>query len=124
MSSNARYNLGRILVALTVSLFTLCILIPFLYDVAGVRKNLEDFFAPTLISQIKRKTRVPATPTATWTIPAVTPTALPTEIPNTPLPTVPSVNGVPIQKLAFLSDSTRAHIRDIYALGQTLGRNP
>ncbi len=123
MKSSARYNFYRTLVAIGVALFALCVLIPLLYNLAGVRTNLEESVAPTLVAQITRKTRVPSTTTPT---PENSPprTIFATDIPRTPLPTVAALNGIPIKQLILLNDSTRAHVRDIFALGQSLGRNP
>lgn len=123
MSPQASYNLRRVLVAIFISLFAICVLIPFIYDFAGVRTNLEETFAPTRLAQNARKTRVTRTPTPTAEI-SPPPTLFNTDIPRTPLPTAAALNNIPIQRLAFLSDSTRAHVRDIFALGQSFGRNP
>lgn len=124
MNSSASYNLRRTLVATVISLFAICILIPLLYDLAGVRTNFEEWIAPTLVAEIARKTRVPRSPTPAAEISPPS-TGIPTaNIPLTPLPTVSALNGIPIQRLALISQSTSEHIRDIYALGQSLGRNP
>lgn len=124
MNPHASYNFRRTLAAFVVALFALCILVPLLYDIAGVRTNIEELIAPTLVAQLKR-TRVPrtATPTATVELPPTKTLPPPTPTPGTPLPTVPSVNGVPIARLVLISDQARAHIRDVYALGQSLGRD-
>jgi hypothetical protein len=61
-----------------------------------------------------------------------TATLPPTEMPQptatpTPAPTAgPArlVNGMPVEDFAVLSPATRANVRDIYARGQQLGRNP
>jgi hypothetical protein len=125
MNANARYNLLRVLVALISALVALLVVIPLVYDWAGVRTNLEEFIAPTQLAEMHRKTRVAreATPTAEFVTRAPAPTQVP-QTPAPPLPTVAALNGVPIQRLIFLSDATRAHVRDIFAQGQTLGRNP
>lgn len=125
MNPHASYNVRRTLVATATALFALCIVVPLLYDIAGVRTNIEEFIAPTLVAQITKRTRVPrtATPTATLEIPPTETLPPPTPTPGTPLPTVPSVNGIPIGKLLLISEPARAHIRDIYALGQSLGRD-
>lgn len=124
MNPQASYNLRRTLVALIVALFALCIVIPLLYDVAGVRTNIEEFIAPTLVAQITRRTRVPRTPTPTATVEIPpTETRAPTPTAGPPLPTAAAVNGVAMSRLAFISDQASAHIRDIYALGQSLGRD-
>lgn len=123
MNPQASYNLRRILVAVFVALFALCVVVPLIYDLAGVRTNLEEFVAPTMVAEIAKRTRLPRTVT-----PAVeatlSPTSPVTQVPRTPLPTVSALNGVPIQRLVLVSDGAREHIRDIYALGQSLGRNP
>lgn len=126
MNSSASYNFKRTLVAIAVALFAICIFIPLLYDLAGIRTNLEEYIAPTLIAENRRKTRVPRAPTPIPTQAAELPPATlePTPVPGVPLPTVDALNGVPIGKLVLISDSARAHVRDIYALGQSLGRNP
>lgn len=59
-----------------------------------------------------------ATPTASQT---PTPTYTPTPTPP-PLPTM--IIGLPTDLLILIDDTTRAHIREIYALGQELGNNP
>lgn len=123
MNSSARYTLSRVFVAIVVSLIAICILIPLIYDLAGVRTNLEERVAPTLIAEIARKTRVPHTETPTRE-PSPPPTPLVLATRRAPMPTVAALNTIPIERLAFLSDATRAHLRDIYALGQSLGRNP
>lgn len=124
MNSSARYNFSRVLVAVVVSLFAICVFIPLLYDIAGVRTNLEERLAPTLVAQIRRSTRVPRTRTLTREM-EIPPTALSaTEIPAVPLSTVSALNGIPIARLVLISESTSIHLRDIYALGQSLGRNP
>lgn len=117
------YNFRRTLVSFFFALFALCIFIPLLYDLAGVRTNLEELIAPTLVAQSSRPARVTGTPTRQPTV-TLTPTRATTERPPAPLPTITALNGIPIPRLILLSDSTRAHIRDIYALGQSLGRNP
>ncbi len=123
MSANRRFNLWRTLIAIFISLVAICFAVPLLYDLTGVRRNLEDTIAPTLAAQLTRRTRIPptATPRATASPP---PASIATRVPHTPAPTVSALNGIPIQRLVLISDSTRAHVRDIFALGQSLGRNP
>lgn len=124
MNPNASYNLRRTVVAFFFALFALCVMIPFLYDVAGVRTNIEDL-APTLVAQVSRKTRVPRTSSPTSRVSAsATPTPTTTEIPHTPLPTVPSLNGIPISKLEYFPQAARAHVHEVFALGQSFGRDP
>lgn len=126
MNPSASYNFKRTLVAVAIALFFLCVVLPIFYDLAGVRTNLEERIVPTLVAESRRKTRIPRTPTP---IPghatlAPLPTDEPTPIPGAPLPTVAALNGIPVEKLVLISDAARAHMRDIYALGQSLGRNP
>jgi hypothetical protein len=121
MSFRPSHNLRRTVVAILVSLFAIFILIPLLYDLAGIRTNLEEFIAPTRSVQVKPKTRVAH---ATATARAIfTSAPLPTAISRAPMPTVSALNNISVERLVLLSDSTRAHIRDIYALGQSLGRD-
>lgn len=121
MSSNASHNVRRTLVAVAVALFAICILTPLIYDLAGVRTNLEEFIAPTFVAQ---KTKSSAAPTATPTVESLSVPSPTAEIPQTPIPTVSALNGVSVQRVVLLSDSVRVHIRDLYAQGQTQGRNP
>jgi hypothetical protein len=123
MNPQASYNLRRTLVAIFFALAAFCVGIPLIYDFAGVRTNLEENIAPTLVAQMTRKTRVPRTVIPTLES-SLFPTPAPTDFSRTPLPTVAALNGIPIQRLAFISASTREHLRDIYAFGQSLGRNP
>lgn len=122
MNSQASYSLRRLLLATIFASLALCVVIPLIYDVAGVRTNLEENIAPTLVARMTRKTRVPRTAPFTPES-SLVPTLSPTDAPHSPLPTVAAVNGIAIQRLVFITDSTREHLRDIFALGQTLGRN-
>jgi hypothetical protein len=126
MNSRVSYNIRRTLVAILVALISLLVVIPLMYDWAGVRSNLEEFIAPTLVAQKKSRTRLPRTPTPNNSLPPIAaPSRVPeTPLPQVPLPTVAAVNGVPIERLVLISDSARVHIRDIYALGQSMGRDP
>ncbi len=80
-------------------------------------------FTPVLF----RQTAIPPSPTAAQR-PLPTPTSLPTATdapalpPSQPLP--PTVNGVPLDQIIVISPDTAAHIRAIYAQGQTMHRNP
>lgn len=124
MNSNARYNFLRTLVALLAALIALLVVVPFVYNIADVRTNLEDLVAPTQVAEMRRKTRAARVPTPTAL--SVRATRVPTPIPPTPAPPQPtaaSLNGIGIQRLLVLSDATRAHIRDIFAQGQAQGRN-
>ncbi|MBI4670457.1 MAG: hypothetical protein HY741_02145 [Chloroflexi bacterium] len=125
----ASYNLHRTLVAILSALVALLVVVPLVYDLAGVRTNLEEYIAPTQAAERKRKTRVARAPTPTSRDVSATRlyTPAPTKIPATPappLPTAAALNGVPVPRFVFLSDETRAHVRDIFALGQALGRDP
>lgn len=126
MNPSASYNLKRTLVAIAVALLALCVVIPLVYDLAGIRTNLEEHIAPTRVAENKRRTRIPRTttpiPTPDIEVPP-TPDA-PAPLPGEPPQTVVALNGVPIGKLVLISDSARTHLRDIYARGQSLGRNP
>lgn len=123
MNPQASYKFRRILTATIIALLALCVVIPLMYDIAGVRTNLEEHVAPTLVAQMTRRTRVPRSATPTLESSARS-TPVPTDTPRTPLATVTALNGIPIQRLVFISASAREHLRDIYALGQSLGRNP
>jgi predicted small lipoprotein YifL len=65
------------------------------------------------------------TPTVTSTstpIPTATPTGTP--IPP-PTPTPPStINGVPYNEIIVMDDEVKAHVKEIYARGQEMGRDP
>lgn len=50
------------------------------------------------------------------------PTVTPTFTATPPLPE--AVNGVPLSDLIVMPPETRRHVREIYAQGQSLGRNP
>ncbi len=67
------------------------------------------------------------TPAATNT-PAATATTVPIATPEpqpTASPTPPStLNGVPYSDFIIMDDETKAHVKEIYARGQELGRNP
>lgn len=121
----ASYNFHRALVAILSALIALLVVVPLIYDFAGVRTNLEEYIAPTRVAERTRKTRVSRA--ATPTVLVAMSTRVSTNIPATPappLPTAAALNGIPVQRFVFLSDATRAHVRDIFALGQSLGRNP
>ncbi len=57
-------------------------------------------------------------PSPTATRPAPTPTAVPT------LPAPATLNGVPLDKILVMASPVKQHIREIYARGQQLGRDP
>lgn len=125
MHPNAGYHFLRVFVAVIAALIALLIVVPLMYDLAGVRTNLEEIIAPTQVAEMRRKTRTAIPPTIIS--PAATLTPPPTEIAPTlspPLPTASALNGVSLPRFVFLSDATRAHVRDIFARGQSMGRNP
>ncbi len=76
------------------------------------------------------------TPTATPLPPTPTPTATPTPPATTtptpaPSPTATivsfhhaSINGVPYEEFIIMDDEVRAHVREIFAHGLKMGRNP
>ena len=42
-----------------------------------------------------------------------------------PSPTAePSLNGIPLSQIVLMDEATVVHMQEVYALGQTLGRNP
>jgi hypothetical protein len=63
-------------------------------------------------------TRAPATRTSVPT----TPTPVPSPTPD--LPPLYTVNGLPIETFVVMPDPVRQHVREIYAQGQSVGRNP
>ena len=64
-------------------------------------------------------TATPSTPVAT-TPPTATAEPAPTATPTPPS----TLNGVPYSDFIIMDDETKAHVRDIYARGQEMGRNP
>lgn len=114
------FNLRRTLLALIGAIVALLIVIPFLYGVAGVRKNLEDRLAPTRAPQVVRQTPLPPTAVATQRPVVPPPPTAPTSLSVPPS----TINGIPIQRIVYLSDAARVNIRDIFAQGQEWGRNP
>ena len=124
MNSNTSYHFARVVVAIVSALIALLIVVPLVYDLAGVRTNLEEFIAPTQVAEMRRKTRVArqTTPTIEPATPVPPQTPIP-KTPPTPLPTVAALNGIALKRLLVMSDATRAHVRDIFAQGQTQGRN-
>lgn len=73
---------------------------------------------------------MPATPTippASPTSPPellATPTTAATATPTMPPIGPPGVNGIPPEQFLVISPGTADHVREIFALGRTLGRNP
>lgn len=123
MKPSPGHSIRRTLFAIFFALVALLVIAPVLYEWSGVRQNLEEQIAPiapTIVARIIRKPSVaPPTRLAIEIIP-VRPRNTPTPLPPPPA----AINGVPIQRIVFLSDTTREHIHDVYALGQSLGRNP
>ena len=66
-------------------------------------------------------TSIPAQTTAPVPAPA-SPVAAPTE--GLPPPPPTSMNGLPIESFIVMSDPVKQRVREIYAAGQALGRNP
>ena len=100
--------------------------------------------APTVLP-LPTKAEIATIPSTATSLPLPSPTLRPTATPSptpaataTPLPTatiIPSptptaipiseqINGVHIDEFAALSPAVQAHVREIYALGQEMGRNP
>jgi hypothetical protein len=83
--------------------------------------------AELVSAQIIRPTLTPPR-TGTMTAGHRPPTAVPSSTPQaspTPTPAGPAdLNGIPIHVIAVMPDAVRAHVREIAAAGQTLGRNP
>ncbi len=72
----------------------------------------------TTVNPTPTPTPRPATPT-----PHPTPTPTPPPTP-TPRPAPTSLNGLPYAQFILMDDAVKAHVREIYAQGQTLGRDP
>lgn len=119
MNSHSGFTPRRVLVAVLAALIGLIVIAPLVYELSGVRSNLEERVVPTFIAKIARKTRKPALPTPTPVPDVAAP--VPTRLALSALPS--SINGVPVERIAFISESAREHIRDIYAQGQMLGRD-
>ncbi|HUM71850.1 MAG TPA: hypothetical protein PLK31_23735 [Chloroflexota bacterium] len=67
-------------------------------------------------------TATPTLPPTNTPVPSVAPTA--TETPTiTPTP-LPPLNGLTIQDILIMDEATAANVRQIYAAGQQLGRDP
>lgn len=115
----ARRSLRRTLTAAIAALVILLVVIPLVYDLRGLRTNLEEVIAPTLVARVKLKTRTPAVIGATEEPAAETPVP----VTEGPRETPTALNGVPVEKIIFISESTREHLRDIFAQGQEKGRN-
>jgi hypothetical protein len=91
--------------------------------------NLPKTYTPTPTSDPRMtSTPLPVTPTPPPVAP--TPTATPTPIPKrtpTPGPAGPrpdEVNGIPISMFIVMDDEIKDNVREIYARGQKMGRNP
>jgi len=64
-------------------------------------------------------TPIPITQTETGTEPAEASATI------APSPTAePMLNGIPLSQIVLMNDETIAHMQEVYALGQTLGRSP
>lgn len=71
-------------------------------------------------------TTVPTASPTTSPVPTMTFTPLPTDTPEPvgPTPTPILLNGISTEDFIILGDETVDHIREIYAVGQELGRDP
>ena len=56
--------------------------------------------------------------------PTPRPSVTPAPTPTVAVTNTTAINGLPIDQFIVMSDTVRQHIRDIYAVGQALGRNP
>ncbi len=119
MKSSARYTFRRTLAAVIIALVILFVVVPLVYELSGIRRNLEEGFVPTFVARLTRKTAVP--PPATPTAPPVARPPQPTLA--APVETPAAINGVPIERIVFISETAREHMRDIYAMGQKQGRD-
>lgn len=94
----------------------------------GITQPLPAAPLPATFTPIlARVTEIPPTNTIWFPPPrtAVIPTATNTALPMTPIPVLPpDVNGVPLDEIIVMSPDVKAHIREIYSLGQKMGRNP
>ena len=79
-------------------------------------------------TQLPTDTPPPLAPPPTFTvIPSATPTTEPSATPTATATAVPPqdiVNGLTIDQFLLMDEAVQDHIRAVYALGQTLGRNP
>jgi hypothetical protein len=74
-------------------------------------------------TRIKRpRTPTPVVPSQSFTSAPATGTRTPSPTPS--LPPLYTVNQLPIEMFVVMPDPVRQHIRDIYARGQAMGRNP
>ncbi len=110
-------------------------LTPFLALLAGLLlaacgQNASRPPTPTLIlpkTYTPTATPPPPTPTATDTpTPPATPTPTPVPAPTaTPVPAHHNaINGVPYEAYIIMDDAVRTHVREIFAQGLKMGRNP
>ncbi len=70
---------------------------------------------PEVATDIPLATAVPVT-----LPPTITPSPSPSPTPSGPA----DVNGIPITSIVVMPDAVRAHVREIFAAGQVLGRSP
>jgi hypothetical protein len=120
MKSTRSQDLFRWIVSFFLALVAILVVVPLLLDGMGLRSNLEEFVAPTKVARAIRAARVPVEVTRE----ALAVAPQPQSAIAAPLLAPQSLNGVPVERIALISDAAREHIRDIYALGQSLGRNP
>lgn len=120
MKSSASYNIRRTIASVLVALFCLLVVVPLIYEWSGVHLNSEERGVRTVIVVVlgQRTATSQPKPLPTQIATAETP---PTAEPPAAPPA--AINGIPIQRIIYLSDSTRAHIHDIFSQGQELGRD-
>lgn len=69
-------------------------------------------------------TQTPRPTATTAPLPTATPTPRPSPRPALAPPLAVAVNGVPFEAIVVMPPEVVAHVRDIFAAGQALGRNP
>ena len=121
----------------TAKLFLLGVLLLSLAACSGGEAPAAATVPPIVEATAVPPTPVPPTtaPTATQTLappptfttaPTATPTATPTETPTATATAVPPqdiVNGLTLDQFLLMDADVQAHIREVYALGQELGRS-
>lgn len=83
--------------------------------------------APTAVPSATATAKKLAAPPTFTVVPTAVPTATPTETPTptaTAVPPEDMVNGLTLDQFLLMDEGVQVHIREIYARGQELGRNP
>lgn len=80
--------------------------------------------APTATPTVTPTATPTLTPTEATGEVSITRTPRPTRTPGPPPPPPPGINGVPNESIFVMSAAAQQHVLEIYAAGQTLGRNP